>query len=191
MDFLQLPTCTETDGQEFDYALVVVCRLSGYVLAIPCLKRGLTAEKVARMFLRHVVTTFGLPHEIMSDNDHLINSKFMNTVCAMSGVIQHTSIIYRPRGNGRAETGVRLVIEVLQRILAEGSPSWIERLPREMSTLNGLQGLMGRIRHISSSLVANPLGWVTVQPFAMAEPLCLRSRGCRKPQTFVKQFRSV
>ena len=64
----------------------------------------------------------------MSDNDHLINSKFMNTVCAMSGVIQHTSIIYRPRGNGRAETGVRLVIEVLRRELAEGGPSWIESL---------------------------------------------------------------
>ena len=54
MDFLQLPTCTDADGQEFYYALVVVCRLSGYVLAIPCLKRGLNAEKVARMFLRHV-----------------------------------------------------------------------------------------------------------------------------------------
>ena len=40
MDVLQLPTCTDDDGQEFDYALVVVCRLSGYVLAIPCLKRG-------------------------------------------------------------------------------------------------------------------------------------------------------
>ena len=122
---------------------MVVCRLSGYVLAIPCLKRGLTAEKVARLFLRHVVTTFGLPHEIMSDNDHLINSKFMNTVCAMSGVIQHTSIIYRPRGNGRAETGVRLVIEVLRRALAEGSPSWVESLPWAMWTLNGLPGVDG------------------------------------------------
>ena len=95
------------------------------------------------MFLRHVVMTFRLSHEIMSDNDHLINSTFMKPVCAMSGVSQHTSMIYRPRGNGRAETGVRLVIEVLRRALAEGSPSWIESLPWAMWTLNGLPGVDG------------------------------------------------
>ena len=70
----------------------------------------MTAEKAARLFLNHVVANFGLTHEIMSDNDHLINSKFFNTLCSISGVTHHTSILYRPRGNGRAETGVRLIV---------------------------------------------------------------------------------
>ena len=112
MDFVQFPACRDLDDKIVDSVLVVVCRLSGYVLGIPCRKDGLTAEKMAALYLRQVVGIFGLPHEIMSDCDHLINSRFMNTLCALSGVTQHTSIIYRPRGNGRAETAVRLVVDI-------------------------------------------------------------------------------
>ena len=104
MDFVRFPSCKNLDGTMIDSVLVVLCRLSGYAFGIPCKKEGLTAEKMAALYLRYVVGTFGLPHEIMSDCDHLINSKFMNTLCALSGVTQHTSIVYRPRGNGRAET---------------------------------------------------------------------------------------
>ena len=93
MDFLQLPLCTDVDGVIYDYILVMVCRLSGFVLGLPCKKDGLTAEKVSRLFLHHVVAIFGIPHEIMSDCDHLINSHFMNTLCALAGVTQHTSIV--------------------------------------------------------------------------------------------------
>ena len=143
MDFLQLPSCTDDEGHAYDYLLVVVCRLSGYVAAIPCLKLGLDAPTLARLFLRHVVSIFGLPHEIMSDQDHLIDSKFMHTVCALSGVVQHSSIIYRPRGNGRAETGVRLVIEVLRRALADAEGTWLDHLPWALWTLNSLPGVDG------------------------------------------------
>ena len=89
------------------------------------------------------MAVFGLPHKIMSDCDHLINSKFMNTLCALSGVTQHTSIIYRPRGNGRAETGVRLVIEMLRRALAESRVPWVQALPWALWQLNDLQGVDG------------------------------------------------
>ena len=143
MDFLELPACVDNAGEHFDYVLVIVCRLSGYVLGIPCRKAGLTAEKMANIYLRNAVAIFGLPHEIMSDCDHLINSKFMNTLCALAGVTQHTSIVYRPRGNGRAETGVRLVIEMLRRALAEGHVPWVQALPWALWQLNDLPGVDG------------------------------------------------
>jgi hypothetical protein len=144
MDFVQLPECQDIDGTAYDQILVIVCRLSGFVLGIPCKKDGLTAEKLAFLFLRQVVAIFGLPHEIMSDCDHLINSSFMNTLCALSGITQHTSIIYRPRGNGRAETGVRLVIEMLRRALAESQVPWIQALPWAIWQLNDLPGVDGK-----------------------------------------------
>ena len=120
-----------------------MCRLSGYFIGILCRKAGLTAEKVANFFLRNVVAVFGLPHEIMSDCDHLINSKFFNTLCALSGVTQHTSIIYRPRGNGRAETAVRLVVDMLRRSLAYDHVPWIQVLPWALWQLNDLPGVNG------------------------------------------------
>ena len=87
--------------------------------------------------------TFGLPHEIMNDCDHLINSKFMTTLCALSGVTQHTSIVYRPRGNGRAETAVRLVIDMLRRALVDMSTAWPKALPWALWQLNELPGVDG------------------------------------------------
>ena len=49
MDFVELDPI-KVDGQNFDSALVVVCCLSGYVIAIPTRKRGLDAAKLARIF---------------------------------------------------------------------------------------------------------------------------------------------
>ena len=51
MDFVDLEPCKGTDGCTYDYCLVIVCRLSGYIVAIPCKKDGLTAKKVAQLFL--------------------------------------------------------------------------------------------------------------------------------------------
>ena len=86
MDFVQFPLCKDLDDSLVDSVLVVVCRLSGYVLGIPCRKDGLTAEKLAALYLRYVVGKCGLPNESMSDCYNLINSRFVNTLFFMSGV---------------------------------------------------------------------------------------------------------
>ena len=68
----------------------------------------------------------------------------MNTLCALSGVTQHTSIVYRPRRNGRAETVVRLVIDMLRRALVEMPSSWPQALPWALWQLNELPGVDGQ-----------------------------------------------
>ena len=50
MDFVELDS-VKVDGQILDSALIVVCRLSGHILAIPTQKKGLDAAKLARIFL--------------------------------------------------------------------------------------------------------------------------------------------
>ena len=52
MDFVQLPACKDLDDNIVDSVLVVVCRLSGYTLGIPCRKDGLTAQKMAHLYLQ-------------------------------------------------------------------------------------------------------------------------------------------
>ena len=76
MDFLTLPKVTGADGRAYDSVLVVVDRLSGYIVGIPCLKAGLNAEKTARLFIEHCVSFMDLPTEILSECDHLITGKF-------------------------------------------------------------------------------------------------------------------
>ena len=47
VDFVELPDCPAKNGIVYDYALCVVCRLTGYVVAILCVKKGL-CRSVAR-----------------------------------------------------------------------------------------------------------------------------------------------
>ena len=142
MDFLELEPCKGSDGKEYNYVLVVVCRLSGYILAIPCQKAGLTAVSLAQIFLEKCVPFMGLPNEIVSDQDHLISSKFFSTLCGLIGIEQHFSIIYRPKGNGRAEAAVRAIVQILRLALAEKSQSWIQALPWALFQQNTLPGLI-------------------------------------------------
>ena len=46
MDFVELDS-VKVDGENFDSALIVVCRLSGYIIAIPTRKKGLDAAELA------------------------------------------------------------------------------------------------------------------------------------------------
>ena len=101
MDFLSLPECKDRENI-YDYCFVIVDRLSGYIHAIPCRKLGLTAPLAAELFLRHCVSFMGLPFEILSDNDTLITSEFFTSLCETLGITQFRSVIYRPKGNGRA-----------------------------------------------------------------------------------------
>ena len=142
MDFVDLEATKGMDGLPYDSALVVVCRLSGYILAIPCKKEGLNAKKVAHMFLEKCVSFMGLPNEIVSDNDHLISSAFFTTLCELVGIEQHFSIIYRPKGNGRAEAAVKAVVSMLRMCLVEHKCSWLTILPWALFQINNLPGLL-------------------------------------------------
>ena len=96
MDFVDLPEITFRE-KNYNSALVVVCRLSGYLASVPLHKTGFTAEKAAEIFLEHFISFMGLPTEIVSDNDHLLSSAFFSTMCEKIGIEQHFSIAYRPR----------------------------------------------------------------------------------------------
>ena len=91
IDFVDLPL-VKMEAEDFDCAMVIVCRLSGYIMAIPCLKKGLTAKQAALLFWRNCVHIMGLPVKIFSDKDHLIQSNFFTTLVALSGVSQYHSI---------------------------------------------------------------------------------------------------
>ena len=57
-DLSGLP-CT-ANGNTYDYVLVVVCRLTGYVVAVPCSKT-LTALGLVDLYMERVVPVMGMP----------------------------------------------------------------------------------------------------------------------------------
>ena len=164
MDFVDLPA-VKHEGVEFDYALIIVCRMSGYIMALPCRKAGLTAEKMANLYYQKCVWFTGLPKEIFSDHDKLICSRFFDTLCALSGVEKYHSIAYRPQGNGRAEAAVRQVLKTLRKFawkrlhaVKKIKQNWVEMLPMALFILNDTPGVVAPYSPHQIVFGRNPIG---------------------------------
>ena len=157
----------KVEGTIYDYMMVIVCRFSGYTMAIPTRKKGLNAERAANLFLQHCVHIIGLPSEMMSDDDHVLTSHFFTCLCRLSGIRQHQAVVYRPKGNGRAKTAVRLTIESLRKIVNEvthQSVNWVTALPLALWNLNDLPGVYNPYSPHFSVFGRNPIAFGDVPP---------------------------
>ena len=70
IDFVDLPdVCNQSTKTEIlaNYAIVIVCRLTGLVMAIFCCKEGLTSRKAAEVFLHRCGFFLGLPRGIQAE----------------------------------------------------------------------------------------------------------------------------
>ena len=120
--------------------MVIVCRLTGYILAIPCRQEGLTSHKAAALFLHYCAFFTGMPREIHSDNQSIISSEFFDALCGLAGITQAKSIEYRPQSNGRAERTVQSIINALRLYLVFRKLDWVYALPFALWGLNDLPG---------------------------------------------------
>ena len=144
MDFVDIGFPEIRTKDKFDTVFVIVDRLNGFIQGIPCLKKGLNAEKTIHMFLHQRVPLMGIPMEILSDNDHLITSKFFQTLMDLLGVEHHSSVIYRHKRNGKAERAVRSVVNILRLTLIGLSKrlSLADMLPWACFLQNSLHGMI-------------------------------------------------
>ena len=122
-----------------EYLMVIVCRLTGYILAIPCRQEGLTSHKAA-LFLHYCAFFTGMSREIHFENQSIISSEFVDALCGLAGITQATSIVYRPQSNGRAEWAVHYIINALRLYLLFRKLDWVYALPFALWGVNDLQG---------------------------------------------------
>ena len=141
MDFVSLPEVKHpAEGVKVDYAMVIVCHLTGYILAIPCRQEGLTSHKAAAPFLHYCAFFTGIPREIHSDNQSIISSEFFDPLCCLAGITQAKSKVYQPQSNGRAERALQSIINALQLYLVFRKLDWVYALPFALFGLNDLPG---------------------------------------------------
>jgi len=134
-------------GEWFDCMVVWVDRLSGWILARPTQKHGLTAEKTANLMIETGWDIFGVPETITSDQGPQFAARFFRTICARLGIRQAFSHAYRPQGNGRAEMAGKQLITLLRKLNAEGGMNWVEALPRALYIHHGIPGETGLSPH--------------------------------------------
>ena len=108
----------EFEGQKFDTILVCVCRTSGYIIAIPCQNKGLTAEKTAKMLYKEW-ENFGVPSVVTSDNGPHLASAWWQTMCARLGIRGVYSQAYHHQANGRAEVHGKIFKKYNKKLIDE------------------------------------------------------------------------
>src|SRR5574338_495835 len=97
LDIFSLPP-VKWEGKGYDSLLLCVDCMSGWIIARPCNKVGLTAESSARLMLDNAWETFGIPSIITSFQGPQFSGQWWKTMCARLGkympIVRHT--VHRP-----------------------------------------------------------------------------------------------
>ena len=131
LDIFSMPV-TEWRGQHFDAFLLCVDRHSGWMLAKPTQKVGLTGEKAAQFLLDSTWGEVGVPSVVTSDQGPQFVSQWWVTMCSRLGVRTAYAQSHRPQANGRAEVAGRVLQDVLRKLLIDSDINWVEALPRAL-----------------------------------------------------------
>ena len=146
VDIFSLPTVV-WQGTTYDQVILCVDRHSGWMIARPCQKLGLTAEKCAHLLLEGGWGVFGAPSVVTSDQGSQFSGKWFQTMCSRLGIRQSFSQAHRPQANGRAEAAGRQLITRLRKLHAEEGINWVEALPRVLLYLHDMAGEAGLSPH--------------------------------------------
>jgi ribonuclease HI len=104
------------------WILVATKYFTKWVEAIPLQKA--TGAAVANFIREHIITRFGIPHKLITDND----TPFINT--DVRKVLEHYRVKYRhstpyyPQGNGQAEATNRMLLRILSKMVFDYRNDW-------------------------------------------------------------------
>ena len=136
LDMFHYPSNSH-DGEVYDQMLLCVCRLSGYLIAIPLPKsrhedkdEGLTGKRAADLAMERWVDRFGAPRAICSDRGAQFVSQYFQSLCSKIGARSTMCLAGRHQGNGKAEnSGKQLRRAIVKALTLKQGTNWVEVLP--------------------------------------------------------------
>ena len=132
------------ESSTFDCFVLIVDRHSGWIVAFPENRVGLTAKRVARQTLLHHWDLFGLPRIVVSDKGPQFAAAFWKTLCSQLGIKNAFCHAGYHQGNGRAEVAGKVLKQFMRKIQGEHRDlNWVELLPIALRHLRNTPGLTG------------------------------------------------
>ena len=89
---------------------------------------------VKRFVWKNIVTRFGVPHVLISDNGLQFNSKMFRRYCGELGITNRYSTPAYPQVNGQVEAVNIVIINGLKKRLDDAKGKWMEELPHVLWT---------------------------------------------------------
>ena len=89
----------------------------------------------AKKFIwKNIVTRFGVPQTLISDNGLQFDSKAFRRYCYELGIANKYSTPAYPQGNGQAEAINKVIVNGLKKRLDDAKGRWVEELPHVLWT---------------------------------------------------------
>jgi len=124
MDFIEkLPF-----SSSFDTILVIVDRLSKQAIFIPT-HNTITSAELARLFVTHVFSKYGVPSHVTSDCGSEFVSHFFHSLGTALDMRLHFTSGYHPEANGQAERTNQTLEQYLRVYCNYQQDNWSELLP--------------------------------------------------------------
>ena len=83
---------------------------------------------VKKFVWKNIVTRFGIPHSLISNNGLQFDSKSFRRYCCELGIINRYSTPAYPQGNRQAKTVNKVIVSGLKKRLDDAKGRWVEEL---------------------------------------------------------------
>ncbi|GJS65791.1 putative reverse transcriptase domain-containing protein [Tanacetum coccineum] len=125
MDFI---TKLPKSSQGYDTIWVIVDRLTKSAIFVP-MRETDPMERLARMYLKEVVTRHGIPVSIICDRDPRFASNFWRSLQKALGTNLDMSTAYHPQTDGQSERTIQTLEDMLRACVIDFGKGWVNHLP--------------------------------------------------------------
>jgi ribonuclease HI len=89
----------------------------------------ITDSESRKFIWKNIITRFGIPRCLISDNGTQFDSGPFRRYCSEFGIRNHFSSPAYPQGNGQAESSNKTILNGIKKRLEEAKGRWVEELP--------------------------------------------------------------
>ncbi|GJT71096.1 putative reverse transcriptase domain-containing protein [Tanacetum coccineum] len=114
--------------QGYDTIWVIVDQLTKSAIFVPMRETDLL-DKLARMYLKEVVTRHGIPVSVIFDRDPRFASNFWKLLQNALGTNLDMSTAYRPQTDGQSERTIQTLEDMLCACVIDFGKGWVNHLP--------------------------------------------------------------
>ncbi|GJV48863.1 putative reverse transcriptase domain-containing protein [Tanacetum coccineum] len=125
MDFV---TKLPKTSQGYDTIWVIVDRLTKSAIFTP-MRETDPMDKLARIYLKEVVTRHGIPVSIICDRDPRFASNFWRSLQNALGTNLDMSTAYHPQTDGQSERTIQTLEDMLRACVIDFRKGWVNHLP--------------------------------------------------------------
>ena len=112
------------------YILVVTDLFTKWVEAFPL--KDTVSSTLARILVDEVISRYGMPESIHSDQGANLRSELICLLCALLGMDRTQTSAYHPQGNGQVERFNRTVEAIIAKHVKENQRDWDSCLPKAL-----------------------------------------------------------